>query len=770
MRFFNNTVIVLFSFCLFSTITTVSAQNSELNNLRDRYIKSYSPEFYGTFKKAEKAMFVGREQARILSKSISSYQGLVQTTDPTALLNDFNGKMREIQSIESNYRQQNTTTDIKTGINVANSLLSGNTQGALTQGLGYLAGAAERKRAEQELQAKKDALLKQRNAQMSRIYKDALALNRSTRKEYMAVAAYSENETDEKYNLEFAQNLECFENHMQNTYSPSHSNWLVNNCPKPYKTTSRSIQNNLISEAERNRQIAQRKYDIYERTGHEEFFEVAIAYSAAAISAEPNAENFYQLGTFYEKNSPILALSNYTVAGYYDEQYFKDSFKARKLETLRNEVRRDFITAVENNDIQYLNAVMAAELDKTLVVRDVSILNYVIQQDKPDAVQIVLNKYVEDQNKEEKQLTIRRAVMLCAVNNSEASLKKLTQLGISTDFNLEGNTPIDVAENAESMDALLVLIENSDGLENEKYESVYLMAERTGSLSILRALLYKPINPDLKTEVKLSIEQLDKEAYQRAYRLNTVTAYNIYLDEFPNGSSSQKAREYVADFEEESAYQKAKSTNLASNYENYLRKYPTGKYSIESKHELSAIYYTEGTKAFNEKKWAIAKKFFDGYIITEPTGLYAAEASKKSKIAGKKMNTSKTYSSIQVPILITARGGFGIGFAGLTKTLLYEKILIEPTTGTAGQYGVLFSIGLTQRIAAPVWLYAGAGAEFMSLLGEELLTNADGETLPGWMWETGAYIKVGNRLTLKYGIFMWNGVGHEFGISWGRYR
>jgi len=362
---------------------------TNLQQIKDKYIQTFNPDGYAAYSSGQSVKYQGLQMAKNLSNNLDSYGELIKTMDAEALLSDFNQQIQDINNLQAQYNQESNSYDFQTGQNIGNSINSGNYDAAISQFFGALDANEERKAAERKLQAKKDALYQQRRSQMSEIYWKAVAYNNEIKDQYLKAAAYSEFKKDENYNLAFVENLDCFNESMENNWSSAHSNWLVNNCPVPPKNNIAGIENTFVDKDVYYSNIAKRKFKYFQETEIPHYRDAAIAFAAKAVKTKPSAKYFLQMGNYYDGYSTVLALSNYSVADYYDPSFLNTEQKQR-LEELKSEAEKEIKYALETNNQEFINAFINAKLNKLVRVDGKKLLTYAIALDQPDAVQIII--------------------------------------------------------------------------------------------------------------------------------------------------------------------------------------------------------------------------------------------------------------------------------------------------------------------------------------------------------------------------------------------
>lgn len=437
---------------------------------KEDLMQEYNPQGYSYYKYGEGIINQGKQIANGLTSNLNRYQNLIETTDPDELLADFESKMQNIEMLEQQYNQQSFDFGYQQGQQISNSINSGDAAGALTGAIGAFGAMSEMRQAEKELEQKKAALNEQRRQRMSEIYWNAIEYNDQAINNYIERAAYAEDPKDEQYNLNFVENLRCYAKSMESNWSSTSTYWLNNNCPKPAQPNVNTIENKFVAKDVQYIKVAKRKYDYYKESGHEPFLSAAISYAAAAAKTNPKASHFYQLGSYYSEQTTILALSTMLTAKQLDP-YFFDAERNEKLEQVKDMAESEVSSALRSNDKEYITAFLDAGLDKTIKIGNNNILTQSIILDQPDAMQLVLNKYIDGLSQNEINSKLQKTIMLCAINNSPNCLQRFIELGVSIDFELKGYTPIDVANKAQSGEAFNFLMNNSE--RKGYYESKY---------------------------------------------------------------------------------------------------------------------------------------------------------------------------------------------------------------------------------------------------------------------------------------------------------
>lgn len=199
--------------------------------------------------------------AQSFTDRLDRVDGLIQTNDPEELLRDFIRKMQDINFVQQDISAANFNA-IKESIENIQDAAVNNNQSSFYQGIGALASLYDLKEKKREAEAREAALKQQRRSQMSKIYWSALEKVNEQQDQFIYLAAYEEDQKTEEYYLQLADNMECYKESMLENWSVNSSSWLINNCPVPTKPL-KGIPNNLLSEEQKNLQLAEKKYNRY---------------------------------------------------------------------------------------------------------------------------------------------------------------------------------------------------------------------------------------------------------------------------------------------------------------------------------------------------------------------------------------------------------------------------------------------------------------------------------------------------------------------------
>jgi hypothetical protein len=477
-------------------ITSAIAQTSA-DQLKDEFIKTYNPDGYNGYHNALDLRDQGLSLVSSLKNGLNQNIRLTESFDPSAILNDFNRQIQNIEALEANFNKETNTYDFNAGKSIGNSFNSGNYDQALMDGLGFLTSLEGRNEARRQAEAQKASLRSERDDKMGKAYTKAQDYNNQTILEYAKAAAFSESIAEEKYFHSYVLNLECFSKSMASNFSTSNSYWLTNNCKEPIKNEFSGIENTFVTKDVQYLNIAKRKYKRFEETGYEAYRDAAIAFTAAVADEKPSAELFAKIGDYYIGKSTILALTNYLTAQTYDKNILTGE-RIHNLELVKTQSEQEIKYAIETNNKTFLNAFLNSNLDKTISIQEKSILNYAIWLDQPDAVQIILNKYTKGKSQAIVQDRLKKTVMMAAINNSPDVIKRIQELGVPIDFEMKGYRPIEVAEKSISIQVFDYYIENlEDG-------SILLKQYKSSNSDLFKCkelfLIAGMINPSTSTK------------------------------------------------------------------------------------------------------------------------------------------------------------------------------------------------------------------------------------------------------------------------------
>jgi hypothetical protein len=438
---------------------------SNAEKFRDEYIKTFSTNNeFNAYASGMNVKRVGEALAKDLSNNLKQIQGLVNTTDPLVLLQDFNQKITQIESLEANFNEQYNSYSFQTGQQLGNSISNKDYESAMFQGLGLLNASLERKEAQKQMEAQKQALYEERRSQMSKIYWKAVDYNNAMKQNYIKRAAFSEKLDDEKFNLAFVENLDCHNASMKNNFSVSNTAWLENKCAIPRKTDVLNTFPKGTSKDVYYLNLAEHKFKQFEKLGHVEFQEAAIHFTAQAITIKPTAERFVTLAKYYKGYSDIYELSNYLTAQSYNKNILNNE-QLERVEWLKLAVEQQVKNAIFNSDQDFINAFLQVGFDDLFKINDLDILDYSIKYDQYNLLPTLINAKNKKLDAKSQSQLLQRSILLCITYDSHNSLQSLIDAGVSLDFKLKNKAPIDLIFETQALRCLTTYLRHSNTYE-----------------------------------------------------------------------------------------------------------------------------------------------------------------------------------------------------------------------------------------------------------------------------------------------------------------
>lgn len=163
----------------------------------------------------------------------------------------------------------------------------------------------------------------------------------------------------------------------------------------------------------------------------------------------------------------------------------------------------------------------------------------------------------------------------------------------------------------------LVLAQQSviaDDLENEKSAKEKVVEEykkNAGQISQQIAEKQKEqrtinneINKIIEEEIRLAKirAENDKKAWNEASKINTISAFQKYLNEWPDGDYAQSARKNISLLEADNkAWQTARSNHTKAAYQKYIADFPQGQFASTARLEISKFEEAEREAARQEQ-------------------------------------------------------------------------------------------------------------------------------------------------------------------------
>ncbi|BCE02494.1 tetratricopeptide repeat protein [Marinicellulosiphila megalodicopiae] len=282
---------------------------------------------------------------------------------------------------------------------------------------------------------------------------------------------------------------------------------------------------------------------------------------------------------------------------------------------------------------------------------------------------------------------------------------------------------------------VLQLIDQTDEEQN------WINAKTINDYSAYEEYLNIYPNGKYRNQAKTRLAALELSQYERAINKNTASAYNRFLFRYPNSQYRETIENKLAKLDQEFEYQQLTQYNSISGYEDYLNRHPQGPYTKEIKKRLLAEYLDSGDFAFSRKNYQTALKFYTKFLNLNTDPATAKRVSAKVAICRKyqhqvggliSMVTMDTNSAAGYSFFKVDPNDPGFYFSLKFKP---ESVNVTPfaTTDDQGNYNgdqagtvtgnskstnFTITTGMTYSIRYPFWAYMGAGFEFKSQYDE----------------------------------------------------
>ncbi|MFT5957220.1 MAG: tetratricopeptide (TPR) repeat protein, partial [Flavobacteriales bacterium] len=277
-----------------------------------------------------------------------------------------------------------------------------------------------------------------------------------------------------------------------------------------------------------------------------------------------------------------------------------------------------------------------------------------------------------------------------------------------------------------------------------------------------------------------------------------------YADAYPAGKYISQAKATM-----KSSYLSIAKDNFRNNnesgmvdiYNRFVSRFPGDNGIFQIKDLLLDYYYREGEEQFKADNYNNAKSFYQQYLKVSSTGSKQAECMARIKKCDRRLNQRGAGLLLYT---YDAQSPIGLGFgrinrngAGMYANLKINKeiftgldVLYEidnagnsdrpgsvQRTGEDREANICLSMGVTFKLAYPLWGYIGAGAGYYTVYQqadtyfsngdfweEDWLKNTD-RTEVRFFPEAGLKLKIGNAFILKYGVMYQNEAIQQFGLG-----
>ena len=442
------------------------------NNIMEGLQREFDPKGFAQTKYRQTLQEQGMNFVNGLVQQLEQNNYLIETNDPAELLADFNRKFSNLESIQANYQKGAFNFGYQRGQQLADQIAGKDYEAIAINSLTFIETLGNMRRAEKELERSKKLLEQQKKDRMYELYRMTVESTFEIRENYVKRAAFAESRTVEQNNLNYVFHLNCYIDALYTRFNAGYSDWNINRCNMPEMDSISEIPNNLISKDRQLMDIAERKFALYERLEESIYIDGAISFAATAVKENPTAENYYRLGEFYAKRNQILALVFLKTASSLKPEYIT-SAKQKFIDEIEKNTNESVRNAITVNNTDYLQLFVKSGAHELIRFNGLTLLSYALSLDEPDAVQVILNEQAEGLEPTELETSLQNSVMLAAASNSIKTFERLSELGISLNFELNGRSPIDIASEYLSLDAYAFLLERSDkkSLYDQKYSS-----------------------------------------------------------------------------------------------------------------------------------------------------------------------------------------------------------------------------------------------------------------------------------------------------------
>ena len=496
--------------------TTIAASNFNKTpkNLKESFIKAFNPQGYGYYQYGMSIVNRGKAIAEQIATRADHYSSIINNSDPAKVVEEFESKMTRLDDMENQLENEQSNLIVSQLEELGNQISANDYQGIQSNVFGSLSALAEMGDAKAELKKRKAKLEKERRQKYQQAYLAKYKATEPLILEFKKRAAYADNKVDEKYYLD---NIDHLLAAITNTESTPPSTTSTGNSIENkfinedvqwtnkakykfskyiYETTLSGLNTFVIIDGNTISTTAASKFI------PEAYLEAAISYASKAVSKNPTAKNYMLLAELYTFKKDFTALIMYQTAQKIDSSYVENystqlkeelsiatdmvanalkhsdnpeynsdqlissikignkvalEMHQTKLKQIQNNAVDQIKNAIRLNNESAINALLDLNLDQSITIGNKDILTYAVSIDQADAVQLILNKYIDELSDEEKNTKLKKTIMLAITHDSAIVLSRFMELGVSMDFALNNYTPISLAKELNSENALKVL-------------------------------------------------------------------------------------------------------------------------------------------------------------------------------------------------------------------------------------------------------------------------------------------------------------------------
>lgn len=197
---------------------------------------------------------------------------------------------------------------------------------------------------------------------------------------------------------------------------------------------------------------------------------------------------------------------------------------------------------------------------------------------------------------------------------------------------------------------VIPFINNSGSLQqNELSEH---LIKQTSNLDELSRYLQETDDQSLKPIIEQRITtvktEIDNRAWDEASTSDSLTAYQNYIDNYPNGIHYQKALDEIDRIlsevkmeDEDELWNMAERVKAKSAYQKYLSEYPEGKFSDQARQTISNIDKDLENQIWRKAQERKTKLGYQDYLRKYPNGIYSDEANQSISDINNKLLESR---------------------------------------------------------------------------------------------------------------------------------
>lgn len=345
-------------------------------------------------------------------------------------------------------------------------------------------------------------------------------------------------------------------------------------------------------------------------------------------------------------------------------------------------------------------------------------------------------------------------------------------------------------------------------LNNQKDEDDWAIANGKKNTAAYYTYLDKYPNGNHASYARNTIARWDKTAYEKAIEKDSQEGYQYYLNNYPRGEYRDDITKRLNNKKDDDLYAYAKQQNTITAYESYVRQYPNGNHSWTANQIIQNSYYNWGVDEYKAKNYYNARKYFQTLDNRYPSGKYYSSVNKYLNKVERKLSMRDagfigySYDSISPIGLFFGRLeahtiGYYLNFRMNADIFTGYNVLYSideegnndspweddiQYTGNRKEGNINLSFGLNYPIIYPLYGYVGGGGGYFPVYREydayNRTFNGDlvyaeteyfriqSETSWKFYPEAGLFLKLFDTLILKYGL-MYNGgsMHHQLGAG-----